>query len=525
MARAFHSDQKSLYNLILDTKRDGSVRQINAPNWQLRFMQKRVADLLVELYRPSSRANGFIKGRGIRRNASSHVNKRLILNVDIKDYFGSIHIGRIRRRLMARPYSLPNEVATTIAKLCTLDGALPIGSPASPVIANMLSSTLDYDLASLAKDNGCYYTRYADDITFSTHRLSFPSGLVVCKVTDGKIKHVAGEQLSAVCAKSGFILNETKTRVLTRGDRQEVCGITTNEVLSPRRRLRRQIRGMINAWRTFGLEKAEAEWNDKHNWRKAKSFEGSLRGKVAFLIHIRGENDASTANIVSQFNSLEPRAYRDIEYEYLLDWKINIDKMVCVIESGNDNLMEYLQGSGFLIGNGYIVTNAHNIIHGDFVMPEIIVRFPGHIKDDIPVSVVELDKTRDFAILKPKESAWLEILSKVRPTISFEPVTQEQSVWLAGFPSYLVGEEFSLNPGSVTGRLQLNGLTYFKISQMIVKGNSGGPVFDAVGRVVGIATRGLDTHDVANVLSNGCLFLSDFDKDILPLVSDSLTNL
>ena len=133
ITRAFSANRHLLYSTITLRKRNGSARIIHAPNWPLAFMQRQIAALLSDLYRPSSRAHGFVKGRSIRTNASAHLGKRLILNIDIEDFFPTITFARIRGRLMSAPYSLSNQVATAIARLCTL-GREPINGIPSSVV-------------------------------------------------------------------------------------------------------------------------------------------------------------------------------------------------------------------------------------------------------------------------------------------------------------------------------------------------------------------------------------------------------
>ena len=515
--RAFVITQSILYTQTLHRKRNGNVRVVHAPLWPLKFIQKRISELLEEIYKPSSRANGFIKQRGIRRNASAHAGKRLILNVDIADYFASIHFGRIRGRLMAAPYNLTTDVATTIARLCTLDGNLPIGSPSSPILANIVSSKLDYVLTVLARERGCFYTRYADYITFSTDRRRFPSDLVELPLGQTSGRATAGSSLLEAFHSNGFLLNEQKTRVLGPNDSQEVCGVICNRGLSPRKPLRRKIRAMLHAWRKFGRGEAEREWKEKFNWRGASSFERSLRGRIEFFIHIRGDDDSTVQKIVDQYNALPDRLLKAITYNYVGGWKDNLKKRVCVVEAGDDDALEYKQGTGFVISEGYILTNAHVVVHEGNALPQIAIRFPGHLLVDIDAEIVHLDQSRDFAVLKPKDDDWRLALSKSHVELDFSPVSNESYVWIAGFPSYHVGDECGLVIGHVTGKTVQENIPYFRVSQVIVKGNSGGPVFNSDGKVVGIATRGIDTHDVPNVLHNGCLYLSSFTDVLLGL--------
>ncbi|MFM7372884.1 MAG: reverse transcriptase domain-containing protein, partial [Sphaerospermopsis kisseleviana] len=101
-------------------------------------------------------------------NAKNHCNKKFVLNLDIKDFFPTITQQRIRGVMMSPPYNLPSQIATTISHICCYEGKLPQGAPTSPIISNIVCAKLDSELRLLAKQNKCFYTRYADDITFST---------------------------------------------------------------------------------------------------------------------------------------------------------------------------------------------------------------------------------------------------------------------------------------------------------------------------------------------------------------------
>lgn len=516
--RAFHTTLSLLYTYEVQAKRDGTYRGIHIPHWPLKFMQYQLKVLLDELYRPSSRVHGFVKGKSVRTNAMPHVGKRLIFNVDVHDFFGSINFARVRGRLMSPPYGVPNQVATAIARLCTLNDALPIGAPSSPVLANMICSRMDFELTQLARESGCFYTRYADDITVSTHRSRMPAGLVELAAGQRSGTAIAGPELEAIVQSNGFSLNSSKTRLLSRSDSQQVCGIVCNQRLNPRRKLRRELRAMMHAWRKFGYDSAERTWKQQHNWRGAKSFERSVRGKLEFLIHVRGEDDAVVNSLVEQFNALPGRSFREIRYPFRGGWKDRLQKTVCVVESGDDSLVEYKQGSGFVIRNDFVITNAHNVVIAGNLAPSILIRFPDHLHADIEVEVVSLDQASDIAILKPKDGMWQIAISNNSSDLSFARPAKDQAAWIAGFPSYQVGDSVRLDVSQIVGTRIYDGIEHFRISSMIVKGNSGGPIINNDGYVIGIATKGIDTDDVVNVHQNGCLYLGDFASLVVPLI-------
>src|SRR5205814_3311637 len=119
----------------------------------------------------------FIPARSILTNAKPHLRQKFVLNVDLKDFFPTINFGRVRGVLIAKPYCLLPHIATYIARICCRDNALPQGAPTSPIISNMICSRLDRQLLRLARQYRCVYTRYADDLTFSTSMPRFPGAL------------------------------------------------------------------------------------------------------------------------------------------------------------------------------------------------------------------------------------------------------------------------------------------------------------------------------------------------------------
>ena len=95
-----------MYYTFKIPKKDGTTREISAPDKALKEIQRKLADVL------SDEKNNV-------GNAEQHTKKRLVLNIDLKDFFSQIHFGRVRGMLMAAPYSLPDEAATTIAQIAS----------------------------------------------------------------------------------------------------------------------------------------------------------------------------------------------------------------------------------------------------------------------------------------------------------------------------------------------------------------------------------------------------------------------
>lgn len=229
-------------------KRSGGRRVILAPKRRLKRLQRALLRLLVDRLPVSEQAHGFLKGRSIRTGAECHVGKRVLVQLDLADFFPSITYPRVRGLLIALGYGYP--VAACLATLLTeaerqpveAEGTVyqvpvgprhcPQGAPTSPGLANAMTLRLDRRLSGLARRLGFAYTRYADDLTFS--------GDDVARV--GALLRVARQVVSA----EGFAVNEGKTRVSRSGGAQRVTGVTVNRVLGLSRRERRRLRAAIH---------------------------------------------------------------------------------------------------------------------------------------------------------------------------------------------------------------------------------------------------------------------------------------
>ena len=240
-------------------KRSGGVRLISAPLGGLKILQRRLADLLQDCLdeindstnfvtpeRSFGYANhGFARKLSIRTNARNHRNRRYVFNIDLKDFFPSIHFGRVRGFFIHdRSFQLNPNVATVLAQTACYRNSLPQGSPCSPVLSNLIGNILDVHLSRLAKKNGCFYTRYVDDITFSTSKSIFPPSIAVFNQSNKS--WLPGPELLRLVSRSGFQINPKKTRMQYNFSRQEVTGLVVNEKVNIKCEYRRRVRAMAH---------------------------------------------------------------------------------------------------------------------------------------------------------------------------------------------------------------------------------------------------------------------------------------
>lgn len=236
-------------------KKLGGTRKICAPCPELKTLQKRLSKLLQnsisainqEKGVKTSIYHGFRRGHSIFTNADDHKKKRYVFNVDIENFFGTINFGRVRGFFIKnKHFELNDKVATVIAQIACFKNSLPQGSASSPVITNLIAHTLDIRLAALAKNCSCRYSRYADDLTFSTNERVFPrelAELVNKETNEWKI----GKKLESQINKLGFLINYKKTRLQYRESRQEVTGLVVNKKVNIKTEYHRTVRAMANS--------------------------------------------------------------------------------------------------------------------------------------------------------------------------------------------------------------------------------------------------------------------------------------
>ncbi len=296
---------------------DSPNRTICAPAKSLKIIQSKLAQVLTSVYYPKVAVHGFRKGKSILTNAEKHINQKFVLNIDLVDFFPSINFGRVRGMFMATPYNLNEKVSTVLAQICCFNNELPQGAPTSPIISNMICAKLDSQLKLLAQRSRCNYTRYADDLTFSTSAPKFPAQLASIITEEKGNRLQIGEQLRIVIENNGFSINHEKVRLQTKTHRQEVTGLVTNQFPNIRRHYIRQVRSMLHAWEKYGLEKAEQEYFQKYRRQERSpykdepkyrnlSFRDILLGKISFIGSIRGKDDFIYIKLLSKIISLSP---------------------------------------------------------------------------------------------------------------------------------------------------------------------------------------------------------------------------
>lgn len=231
------------------SKKNGGERVICAPNDKLKAIQRKLAVILNMVYKTKPAAHGFVLDKNVATNAKGHVKKKYVFNIDLENFFDQIHFGRVRGMLMKPPYNLGEEAALVISQIACYKGKLPQGAPTSPILTNMVCAPLDTQLTKLAKKYNLQYSRYADDITFSTYKADFP---VEIAYVDFNGVHV-GTVLEELIKKNNFLINYNKVRISDYRQRQIVTGLVVNQFVNLRRDYIKEIRALLYSCKVKGL--------------------------------------------------------------------------------------------------------------------------------------------------------------------------------------------------------------------------------------------------------------------------------
>jgi len=224
------------YRTFYIEKKNGNFREINEPLPSLKEIQNWILKEILYLVKVSPYAKAYIKGKSVKDNARFHRKQKKVLSMDIKNFFPSITFRRVLH--VFRNIGYRESVAVMLANLCCLNGCLPQGAPTSPMLSNIIASSLDYKIVNYIGKEKIRYTRYADDLTFSG---DFKEGDLI-------------KNVERIVNREGFKINERKTRIRHRNQRQEVTGIVVNEKMQISRKIRHKIRSDVYYIRKYGLD-------------------------------------------------------------------------------------------------------------------------------------------------------------------------------------------------------------------------------------------------------------------------------
>ena len=301
----YPSKNVNSYKSFSIPKKSGGSRVIFAPIKQLKSILHYCNILLQSLYAAPECVTGFVPGKSIVDNAERHLGMEYVFNTDLKDFFPSVSNNRIKSTLKLPPYCFNDEIAGAISGLCCTEvvvngkkrWVLPQGSPCSPVLTNIVCRSLDWKLNGLARRFGLEYSRYADDITFSSHHNVYQKNGEFLK------------EMRRIISEQHFTINEKKTRLQKKGQRQEVTGLLVSDRVNVEKSFVRGIDNLLYIWEKYGRLDAYsrflAHYTPKHNRSSAlPGLEAVLGGKLLFLRMVKGEDNSTWQHLQKRYDLL-----------------------------------------------------------------------------------------------------------------------------------------------------------------------------------------------------------------------------
>lgn len=282
----------SHYSTFEIPKKSGGKRRISAPKSRLKQLQTWVLEHILNQIAVNDNVHGFIKEHSIVTNAKPHIAKKVLINVDLKDFFPSIEYKRVKGLFCAFGYS--EQIAIILSLICTqaetdtieMDGVtyyvqtgkrfLPQGSPASPAISNLIAYRLDKQLLFHANNYNFEYTRYADDLSFSSNTES--------KKDVAKMLYFIKRCIN----QEGFVVHPDKTQIMRKGALQKVTGVVVNEKLNIERSQLRKFRALLHNIETNG-------WKNQ-KWGKALHLINAIEGYICFVKMVNPQKASQFSN-------------------------------------------------------------------------------------------------------------------------------------------------------------------------------------------------------------------------------------
>ncbi len=271
-------------------KRSGGVRLIEAPKPILKDVQHRILREILAKIPNHPSAHGFVAGKSIVSNARPHVGNRVVLKLDLENFYPNVRFNRVVAIFRSVGYS--REAAIWLARLTTsalpwkvtlpraesdqttpyFPRHLPQGAPTSPALANLSAYSLDVRLSGLARSFGAHYTRYADDLTFSGPERFLRSLAVFIPL------------VHRIVRAERFRANHRKRRVIRNNQRQSVTGVVVNDRTNISRAQFDRIKAILTNCERLGPGTQNRDGHD--------DFAAHLRGQIAHVAHLnpaRGE--------------------------------------------------------------------------------------------------------------------------------------------------------------------------------------------------------------------------------------------
>ncbi|WP_318403350.1 retron St85 family RNA-directed DNA polymerase [Photobacterium leiognathi] len=244
------------YKKYYIAKRNGTQRAIFHPSKELKGIQRVIHDEVLTKLPSHPASAAYKKGSSIIKHADKHKKSKYLLRLDFKNFFESISEVDIRKLsddvITENIAGWSREDTNLLVKLTTFNGGLTIGSITSPLLSDAICYHLDVALYSLSHELGIIYTRYADDLYFSTNHRG------VLKCIPSKVQCIIDKL--EYPKKIKIKINHSKTHHSSKKNKMMVTGLTiTNDFkVSIGHSKKREIRSKIYKWLDLDIKEKQA---------------------------------------------------------------------------------------------------------------------------------------------------------------------------------------------------------------------------------------------------------------------------
>ena len=263
---AISNKPEKYYHKKYILKKDGTKRELLVPNHNLKKIQQNILHNCLYGIKPSKYVTSYLKDKSLVNNALPHLSQKIILKLDIKNFFNSIDFESLYRVLPNEVF--PPSIKVLLLKLCTYEDYLPQGAPTSPYLSNLVLKNFDNYIGQYCEKNNINYSRYCDDLTFSG---DFNVSKMITKV-------------KGFLEEMGYNLNLKKTRVLKSYQSQIVTGIVVNKKLNVPRSYSKNIRQEMYYLKKYGKD------HIKRKNMSSSKYLNSLKGKINYCLSINPNN-------------------------------------------------------------------------------------------------------------------------------------------------------------------------------------------------------------------------------------------
>lgn len=486
------------YHFSIPKKNGNERRQIDSPKSKLKSIQRQLAVVFDEIYKPNSSVFGFISGRSIADNASVHTGKRFVVKIDLEDFFPTISSGRVRGLFKSTVFGFNDEVANTLTNLVCQKGSLPQGAPTSPVLSNMICWKMDREIQRYARSNALKYTRYADDLTFSSTKKSAARFLINISKNN---EIIPNPNLQQIIENNGFRINAEKTGIFSQGTRQTVTGVVVNEKCNFKREDYRYMRLLFHYWKNNDEESAARYYisnktREKYRQRLFTEDDRYIQGKL--VAHIRGLLDYYSMIESASKRKSEPlqrlwTSFHDItesDVPEMLPERMII-RTDCIYGYRSTEEADFKDGGG--VGTAFYVEGI-GLTTAKHCVENVTISNPIY-SDEYYLTLKQRTHKKEYSSRPPFKCGLFDDWATIELPAELESV-----------PGFTVSPDFSIQRGEtvvafgfadgdhnsrrIEATVKEINENEVIVDRAFIKGMSGGPVLNSRGYIIGLIVEG-----------------------------------